>query len=67
MRFRAIARLARLGPVTDSKVGLLVVGRPVGQVRSQVRSFVIAELITGAVLIIAASVDAISRRRSRSR
>ncbi|HEV8220741.1 MAG TPA: HAMP domain-containing sensor histidine kinase [Streptosporangiaceae bacterium] len=51
VRFRAVVRLAQLSPAADSQVGLLVIGRPVGEVGGQVRAFVIAELITGGVLI----------------
>jgi two-component system OmpR family sensor kinase len=51
VRFRAVVRLAQLSPAADGQVGLLVIGRPVGEVGGQVRAFVIAELITGGVLI----------------
>jgi two-component system OmpR family sensor kinase len=51
VRFRAVVRLAPLGPAGGGQVGLYVIGRPVSEVGHQVRSFVIAELITGGVLL----------------
>jgi two-component system OmpR family sensor kinase len=51
VRFRAVVRLAQLGPAANGQVGLYVIGRPVAEVGGQVRAFVIAELITGGVLI----------------
>jgi len=51
IRFRAVARLAQLGPAGGGQVGLYVIARPVSEVGHQVRSFVIAELITGGVLL----------------
>jgi two-component system, OmpR family, sensor kinase len=51
VRFRAVARLAPLGPAGGGQVGLYVIGRPVSEVGGQVRSFVVAELITGGVLL----------------
>ena len=51
VRFRAVVRLAQLGPAANGQVGLYVIGRPVGEVGGQVRAFVFAEAVTGAVLI----------------
>ena len=51
VRFRAVVRLAPLGPAGGGQVGLYVIARPVSEVGHQVRSFVIAELITGGVLL----------------
>jgi signal transduction histidine kinase len=51
VRFRAVARLAPLGPAGGGQVGLYVIARPVSEVGHQIRSFVIAELITGGVLL----------------
>jgi len=51
VRFRAIVRVAQLGPQVQDQLGLMVIGRPVGEVGGQVRAFVIAELITGGLLI----------------
>jgi two-component system OmpR family sensor kinase len=51
VRFRAVVRAAALGPAADGQLGLMVIGRPVGEVGGQVRSFVVAELITGGVLL----------------
>jgi two-component system OmpR family sensor kinase len=51
VRFRAVVRVAELGPAADGQLGLMVIGRPVGEVGGQVRAFVLAEAVTGAVLI----------------
>ena len=51
VRFRAVVRLAKLGPAAKGQVGLYVIGRPVGEVGGQVRAFVLAEAVTGAVLL----------------
>jgi len=51
VQFRAVARVAKLGPAGGGQVGLFIIGRPVSEVGGQVRSFVLAELITGGVLL----------------
>jgi signal transduction histidine kinase len=51
VRFRAVARLARVQDNGRPRFGVLVVGRPVSEITGQVRALVIAELITGAALL----------------
>src|SRR5262249_20700275 len=59
VQFRAVVPVAELGPAPGDplrllllgRLGLRVIGRPVGEVGGQVRAFVIAELIPGGVLI----------------
>ncbi|MEP7023887.1 MAG: HAMP domain-containing sensor histidine kinase [Actinomycetota bacterium] len=50
-RFRAVARLARVQLEGRPRLGVLLVGRPVSEVTSQINAFVVAELITGAGLL----------------
>jgi signal transduction histidine kinase len=51
VRFRAVVRVGQAQLAAGRQLGLVVIGRPVGEVGNQVRSFVFAELITGAVLL----------------